>query len=217
MFSIAQAEAVGYNHPKEGATASESGWDEKAPKVQRDLLDGSLKEYRGSPVPKGGCVADTADELTKNSRVPKKIEGGGVQLKQLQKSSPTSLGSAQVGIIRLDAIFSTKKNYQYMEMIRSWSSCMSKKGYIYKIPETAVNDDRWRGDEASEREKRTAVADMRCKDQVNYLGVSAAIQSAYEEKVVKERRGELTQLRRNLKAWKANAEDALRGPGGDKT
>ncbi|MCX4589921.1 hypothetical protein OG819_09135 [Streptomyces sp. NBC_01549] len=211
---MAQAKTIGYNLPKRYAKTSESSWDDKASKVQRGLLDGTLRTYKGVAVPQGGCVGVAADDLTKNSRVPKRIEGGGVELKQLQKTSPTSLGDAQVGVIRLDAIFATKKDARYVEMIRSWSSCMSKKGFDYKTPEKAMDDNRWNGDTPSGSEKRTAVADMTCKKEVNYLGVASRVQSAYEEKVISARKWELAELRRNLKAWKTNADAALKGSSG---
>ncbi|MET7987272.1 hypothetical protein [Streptomyces sp. NPDC005281] len=210
VFSIAQASELGYNSPKGTTAASDSDWDRKSSRVQRGLLDGTLRKYKGESVPKGGCVGVAADGLTKNSRVPKRLEGGGVQLRQLQKASPTSLGDAEVGIIRLDAISATRRDHRYIELIRSWSSCMRQKGYEYESPERALDDGRWNGSVPSESEKKTAVADMTCKKAVNYLEVASEVQSTYEKKVIGKRIGELAQLRRNLKAWKMNADKAIK-------
>lgn len=205
VFSMSQAAKLGYNTAMISDPGRDSSWDKKTTGVQRGLLDGTLKAYKGESVPKGGCTAVAADDLTVNSDVPKRLEGGGVELKQLQKASPTSLGDAQVGIIRLDAISATKKDLRYMGMVRSWSSCMSKMGYEYETPERARDDARWSGSVPSRAEKKTATADMVCKKKVDYLAVASNIQSKYEEKVIGERRGELSQLRRNLKVWQRNA------------
>lgn len=209
VFSASQARKFGYNAPDGRVGSGDSGWDKKAPEVQRGLLDGSLKKYKGTTVPRGGCVGVAADRLTRNSRVPKKIEGGGIELKQLQKTSPTSLGDAQIGIMRLDAISATKRDRRYLELISFWSACMSKKGYRYKTPESALDDRRWSGSVPSEIEKGTAVADMACKQTVDYLAVASRVQSSYEARVIDERREELAELRRNLKAWKQNADRAI--------
>lgn len=205
VFSMSQAAKLGYNTAMSSDPARDSSWDKKTTGVQRGLLDGTLKRYKGESVPKGGCTAVAADDLTVNSNVPKRLEGGGVELKQLQKASPTSLGDAQVGIIRLDAISATKKDLRYIGMVRAWSSCMSKMGYEYETPERARDDARWSGSVPSRAEKRTATADMACKKKVDYLAEASSIQSTYEEKVIEERKGELSELRRNLKVWQKNA------------
>ncbi|WP_435222817.1 hypothetical protein [Streptomyces sp. Tue6028] len=214
VFPIREAKRVGYNVPEEFKKAKNSSWDDSAPKIQRSLLDGTVSMYKGAAVPKGGCVGLVADKLTKNSKIPQRIEGGGVELRQLEKSSPTSLGGAEIGVVRLDAVFATKRNPEYVEMIKLWSLCMSKKGYAYETPEKAMDDRRWRGDDAGADEKRVAVTDMRCKEKVNYLGVASKIQSAYEEIVIQKKQTELSRLRRNIEVWQSNADEALKNTDG---
>jgi hypothetical protein len=211
VFSIPQAEEVGYNPPREAMEAGSSKWDAKTSKVQRGLLDGSLRRYKGRPVPQEGCAGEAADRIAKGSRLPEKMEGGGIKLTRGEKASPTGVGDAQVELMRLDAIVATKKDPRYLEMIRSWSSCMTKRGYKYKSPEDALNDVRWDGDRISNEERSTAVTDMHCKKDVHYLAVADAVQSEHEEEVIQKRREELTQLRRNLDVWEENAEEVIKG------
>ncbi|WP_306964748.1 hypothetical protein [Streptomyces afghaniensis] len=210
VFSIPQAEEVGYNPPKDAIEAGSSRWDAKASKVQRGLLDGSLRRYKGRSVPRTGCAGEAADRIAKGSRLPDKMEGGGIELTRDDKASPTGVGDAQVELMRLDAIVATKRDPRYLKMIRAWSSCMTKAGYEYKSPEDALNDVRWDGDEISNKERSTAVTDMRCKKDVHYLAVADAVQSEYEEEVIQKREKELTQLRRNLSVWEENAEEVIR-------
>ncbi len=214
VFSIRQAKRVGYNLPEEFKKSKDSNWDDAVPKIQRSLLDGTVGVYKGTAVPKRGCVGLVADRLTKNSKIPQRIDGGGVELRQLQKSSPTSLGGAEIGVVRLDAVFAARRNPEYVEMIKLWSSCMSKKGYEYETPEKAMDDRRWRGDDAGADEKRVAVTDMRCKEKVNYLGVASKVQSAYEELVIQKKKTELSRLCQNIEVWQSNADEALKNTDG---
>lgn len=204
VFPVSQAEQHGYNSPAP-ATPKGSSWDDRASTTQQELIEGKLRRYKGKDVPEGGCSRVAADRITKGTKVPKQITGGGVVLDRREQASPTGLSEAHVEVLRLEAIFKASKDTKISRMTADWSSCMSKKGHQYRSPQEAANDDRWAGDDVTHLEKRTAVADMECKQQVNYLGVMVSVQSAYEREIMKQRENELADLRSNTKAWTRNA------------
>ncbi|MFC9908217.1 hypothetical protein [Streptomyces sp. NPDC127197] len=211
VFPLSQAEQHGYN-PPESATPKGGTWDDRASTTQQELMEGKLRRYKGKGVPEGGCARVAADRITEGTNIPEKITGGGVVLDRRELASPTGLSEAHVEVLRLEAIFKTREDPRISRLTADWSSCMSKKGHQYRSPEDAANDDRWSGDKVSQLEKTTAVADMECKQQVNYLGVMVSVQSGYELEVMKQRKSELATLRSNAKAWSRNAAQVIAQP-----
>jgi len=68
-----------------------------------------------------------------------------------------------------------------------WSDCMAESGYRYHRPKDAEADKRWWKDDdapASRAEINTAVADVRCKKKVNYVGEVTAVLTAYQQQTV---------------------------------
>ena len=209
VFPVSRAQKHGYSSP-EVEIAAESSWDEQSSKTQQDLLGGKVTKYQGKEVPEGGCIRVAAEQITMGTDIPKKITGGGVELEQQEQASPTGLTEAHIEVIRLDAVFATRKDQRVLSMVADWSSCMRHQGYIYGTPEEAANDKKWAGDSVSTAERNTAVADMRCKRDVNYLGHMVSVQSSHEKQLIKKRKRELLQLRSNTKQWVFNAAEALK-------
>lgn len=99
----------------------------------------------------------------------------------------------------------------------AWSACMADRGYDYDTPEDPFVDPAWYvvGSDGTIDESRppkpeeivTAVADVECKQVVNYLGVRVAVESAYQEQVIEEHFQDLEVNYRNAQAMleRANA------------
>jgi hypothetical protein len=85
-----------------------------------------------------------------------------------------------------------------------WSACMKKAGYTYANPHVAAADPAWwtkkEADSAarsrvSPREIATAVADVKCKRQVDYVTVWQSVETAYQYKIIKANKQELEDVR----------------------
>ncbi|MFB7928671.1 hypothetical protein ACFC4C_06140 [Streptomyces sp. NPDC056039] len=85
-----------------------------------------------------------------------------------------------------------------------WSACMKKAGPTYANPHAAAGDPAWwgrsEGDptaprKAGAREIATAVADVKCKQQVDYVQVWQSVETAYQNKIIKVNERELEEVR----------------------
>ncbi|WP_158939392.1 hypothetical protein [Streptomyces sp. NRRL S-87] len=207
---LRQAQRIGYSRSDAPAENTRSAWDEKSSKVQQDLLFGRVKSYGGRVVPAGGCIREVAEKITSGTRIPRKIVGGGVELNRMADASPTGLAEAHIDVVRLDAIAQAKRDGRVRDSASRWAACMARHGMRYRSPDESANDPRWSGDSVSSLERETAVADMKCQAEVRYRQTMIAVQSVYEERVIKARASELGTLRSNLKRWVANSAEAVR-------
>ena len=100
-------------------------------------------------------------------------------------------------------------------VLADWSACMKGSGYRYDKPEDASQDRRWwKGDDdaaASNAEKSTAVADVRCKKKVNYVGRMTAILTAYQQQSVEGNLERLESVHRQVQEALKNAAAVLGG------
>lgn len=92
-----------------------------------------------------------------------------------------------------------------------WSSCMSKTGFPYARPADAESDSRWSGsDKPTADERRVAVADVRCKQQVAFSATLGAVLAEHQQRAVEANRSRLDAFRRMADRAVAEA-DVLRG------
>ncbi|MBU2665446.1 hypothetical protein KOI35_18215 [Actinoplanes bogorensis] len=94
---------------------------------------------------------------------------------------------------------------------RRWSECMTKTGFPYAVPADAETDPRWKqGTAPSAEEKRTALADVRCKQETGFVGRLTVVLAEQQARAVEENTPRLDAFRRMSVAAAARA-DALRG------
>ncbi|WP_037861151.1 hypothetical protein [Streptomyces sp. NRRL S-340] len=107
---------------------------------------------------------------------------------------------------------------------RTWSACMSRAGYHYATPQDAQKgDDRLEEelrrrllgdgrapDEPSDPEKRTAVADARCKLRTGYVPAVHAADVRAQRRVIAGHRAELDRIRERNRAAARNARAIVR-------
>jgi hypothetical protein len=101
-----------------------------------------------------------------------------------------------------------------VKLVSAWSTCMRKSGYRYDTPDDANNDQRWWKDEdapATSAEKNTAVADVRCKKKLNYLGTMTAILVAYQQQIVEGNLERVEAVRRDTQNALKTAAKVLSG------
>ncbi|MFJ4324336.1 hypothetical protein ACIP3A_14700 [Streptomyces tricolor] len=141
--------------------------------------------YRGQSIPRGGCYGE-ADRRLANS------------------GSMASAAGGVVSTIESRALNQAREDPRVIEATVRWSSCMKKQGYQYRDPYEAAGDTaRWRPEtrpRASSDEISTALADMRCKEKTNLLGVWFAVESQYENGLIRQHASELAAVKRQLSA-----------------
>ncbi|MFR9800493.1 hypothetical protein ACL02U_32035, partial [Streptomyces sp. MS06] len=129
----------------------------------------------GKTVPRGGCLG----------RSDRKLEQGAPDLDAYGAHGKTAL-NVLLGI-RFEAWTKAAQDTAYRKMAASWSSCMKKAGFVYDSFKAAAEDPEWsRTRRAGDRETAVATADIRCRMQVNYLGVSEAVHLAYGKRAVED-------------------------------
>lgn len=110
----------------------------------------------GKPVPAGGCE--------------KAVDQGLI-------SGSSTVATAFKYFAAMDA--QERVDPRVQKAIRSWSKCMRAAGYNFDS--TVDPDGKYAGaNEPNADEIATAIADMKCRTSTNYVGVRAAIYSAYQ-------------------------------------
>jgi hypothetical protein len=160
--------------------------------VGRDGKGNMVTTYNGKPVPAGGCQQQAWDALGKPPGLtPQVLPDGG----------PTVPATDP----RLVAVTSR------------WLMCMKARGFTYKSPAEAFMDPRWRAkgttpDRHTSAEIAVATADLDCKSTTNLMGISVALQTAYDQQYIKEHAQALAAFRKHLEAQLALARRLIASP-----
>lgn len=114
-----------------------------------------------------------------------------------------------------EAAARTLADKRALAAMADWSACMRESGYRYAKPTDASQDPRWwkGGDDApaSKAEKNTAVADVRCKKKINYLGQMTAILIAYQQQLVETNLERLESVHQQVQQALKKAAEVLGG------
>jgi hypothetical protein len=126
--------------------------------------------YHGKSIPAGGCHRVGMDAMGGNPPSPGSVislpDGG----------PPVPIGDPRV-----------------LSVDTRWSTCMKAKGYSYANPADAYTDAKWHPASADQpgpnttlmrEELATATADLTCKQKTDLMGVSIAVQSAYDKQYI---------------------------------
>ncbi|MEV6173373.1 hypothetical protein AB0L99_34840 [Streptomyces sp. NPDC051954] len=136
----------------------------------------------------------------------------------------------QMGLLRLEALTAvdlaqqqgwkrTEVDSRAKAVNAKWSACMKKVGHTYADPHAAAGDPAWwgkgEGDSAAPkkvgaREIATAVADVKCKQQVDYVTVWQSVETAYQNKIIKANKQELEDVRQMWRNALRKAAQVLR-------
>ncbi|MEV2197364.1 hypothetical protein AB0I02_41275 [Streptomyces phaeochromogenes] len=114
--------------------------------------DGGEKlTYKGKEVPTDGCFGQSVKRLSKEYDEP---DESAVASRIATESYAKSMTASPV-----------------KEGFRKWSACMRNSGFRYTSPVDPLNTPAFRGKTVSVKEKKTAVADVRCKEQTGLLAI----------------------------------------------
>ncbi len=101
-----------------------------------------------------------------------------------------------------DAFAKAEADERVRAAFEAWSDCMAAKGYDYPDPWVANDDQRWAPPEGLESgpltdgdpQLATAVADVTCKQEVNLVGISLAVESAYQLEMIEDNQERLREI-----------------------
>jgi hypothetical protein len=125
---------------------------------------------RGKAVPPGGCIAKADTELA--------------------KAVPAGVDVSKAGQLQRWSFERSRQDSRVVAVFKAWSQCMTTAGFRYADPMTVMGDPAFEADPASAHEIAVALADIRCKEQTNVVGVWFTVESAYQEReIAKDRAG----------------------------
>ncbi|WP_145926797.1 hypothetical protein [Amycolatopsis orientalis] len=181
----AKAKASGYTVPPQPKPPQP-----EIPPEGRPIASGKgERTYQGKPVPEGGCQGEARRKLSEGAAHDEKLvlrlgeEAG----KQAEADS------------RVKAAF------------RAWSACMARAGFDYTDPWQPNDNPEFQGLEANAREIATATADVRCKREVNLVGIWASVETAYQERKIGENAGALQNVKAAIRVMLGNAARITNG------
>lgn len=207
-YGVTDPEAVrvyGYHlAPPVGVTAEQLAEEARQEKKRKALMtDAVTKAYTG----RDGTTTGTS--LTGGCR--------GEALKQLGLPRGEALDA--VDLAQQQGWKRTEADSRAKAVNAKWSACMKKAGHTYADPHAAAGDPAWwmkgEGDSAARKKTRareiaTAVADVKCKQQVGYVTVWQSVETTYQNKIIKVNKQELEDIRQMWRNALRKAAQVLR-------
>lgn len=200
VVDLAVATTSGYHPPTTGMGAahdkgSPQAWDPST--VEYQLTFGRTAEGQvlspmpvdkdGNQLPLGGCVAEAQSQLRGAS------DQDTVLLEQI--------GGQSSGAAEADA--------RVQAAWAAWSQCMKAAGFVYDSPWQP--NDSFTGSTVTDEERRTAVADVQCKQSTNLVGIWSGVEGAYQQVLLNQHSSQIANLRAALKVQVAAARSVLAG------
>jgi hypothetical protein len=182
----AVARARGY-HPDEAEAAAQAS---AAPAPSRPPAHITAATGRGPSrvngveVPEGGCQGEAGARLD---------SAGDQSARQFVNDLQRMSWDRSLQDSRVRAVF------------RAWSACMAEAGFLYRTPRDTNNDPAFNTPTASPEEIRTAVADVRCKQTTNLVGIWSAVDVGYQQQAVAANQGRLDGIARDIERRTATA------------
>ena len=189
-YGITDEEAAkvrGYHVPDE--QNNQPGKD-PPPEVSAVIQGSGQSSYNGVPVPEGGCAGEARRRLLEGTT--------NVQDEHLADR----LSVEDFGRTRADS--------RVRDANGKWSVCMKQSGFDYSDPMKAIDDPGFRTPTASQREIGVAVADVRCKKATNFVNLIASVETAYQQRTVKNNADALAVIKKNIAIQESNAAAILR-------
>jgi hypothetical protein len=144
---------------------------------------------RGKAVPSGGCIAKADAELA--------------------KAVPAGVDVSKPGQLQHWSFERSRQDSRVVAVFKAWSQCMDKTGYRYADPMAVMGDPAFDTDPAAAREIAIALADIRCKEQTNVVGVWFTVESAYQQREITANRAGYQAIRSAISARDAFASGLI--------
>lgn len=171
--------------------------------------------YRLPPPPQ-----EASDRITRANRLTPAEEkaafGTDGQKGCYQKAHQKIAGSdAEVDLklfntLNRNSLQESKKDPEVERTIAAWSKCMEGSGHTYADPFDAAGDPKWRKEKtATEEEKDTATADVRCKQKVNLIAIWANSEYSLQEEYIRQNASYFSQIKSSKKEQLENIGKVL--------
>ncbi|UOX93117.1 hypothetical protein MUY14_21765 [Amycolatopsis sp. FBCC-B4732] len=146
-------------------------------------------EVRGRPVPEGGCVGEAR--------------------RRLEEGVPAALPGEAFAELDRELYLTAQADPRVQAAMAGWRACMAEAGERYADVWAANDDVRWSGPAPAPAEIAVAKADLACRTRTALPGTWLAVETAYQQRAIADRRGEFDALAQALRARLANARRAL--------
>ncbi len=201
LFGVSNLEEVkshGYHAPESGGSVNADGsmsdpikdantvpLTEEQDAVSSGLSE--LTEVNGEKIPNGGCIAEARSKV-------------GTQDDPVLELSEATIG---YGAMQAD------KDPRVLKGFARWSGCMAESGYSYATPWDSNDDPSWSTAEATAKEIAVAVADVRCQQESNLLGLRVAVAAAWQREYMQAHEKEFVAMKATIADQRAAARSIL--------
>lgn len=179
------ARTIGYHLP-----ADRPGTDAPLTAAQLEALSGTPDKKTSGPggAPAEGCIVTAARQITGSDSYPADAE---VVRRINVESFEQSLDSPEV-----------------RGAFARWSRCMKASGYSYASP----LEPSFRTTEVSPDERRTALADVSCKNKTGLVRLWNSVESSYQRELIAGNLSELDESRKERRRMRERASAVLASP-----
>ncbi|MFF5159945.1 hypothetical protein ACFY3N_27605 [Streptomyces sp. NPDC000348] len=146
---------------------------------------GKPAKYNGKTIPDEGCL--------------------GKSISDFRKTYAYEPGVAAASRIAVGSYKDSLRDPKVEAAMSKWSHCMKEKGYDYTTPIEAVESQKFEGDEPSEAEKKTALADFSCKERTGLLDTWFSTEQRIQRDMIKENEKDLRTLKKKQEQQAAAA------------
>jgi hypothetical protein len=187
LADLDRAQTFGYHVPELTSRAKQE--PELSPEAYTVASGTGPATVKGQPVPQDGCLGEAKRKLTAGAAAP---------------TDPRL-----VDRLGIDANQRAKNDSRVRKVEADWSACMKAAGYDYRESMAANDDPSFGGEKISDREIATATADVRCKIQANLVATYAAVETAYQQRLIRRNSVQLNVTKAELDTRLKNASRVL--------
>ncbi|MEU9301661.1 hypothetical protein [Streptomyces sp. NPDC048269] len=192
LFGLADpafAAAHGYDKSAGGGTPAKP----PAPQLSDSayvVMNGEQRGAQGGKIPDAKSEEEAAQVDSGLSAAGQKVPAGGCGREGYRKLYAPTKDSVDLLFafgLASEAHDRSKQDSRVVDVLKKWSACMNKSGYggigtPYEVVEKLGLENETGGAKAV----TAATADVACKREVNLVGIWAAVEKAYQERLVEE-------------------------------
>ncbi|MGW0394597.1 hypothetical protein ACWDYJ_27660 [Streptomyces sp. NPDC003042] len=193
LFGLADpAFAVAHGYDKSG-TGDRPAAKPPAPQLTDSeylVMHGEQQGVQGGNPPDAATEEEAAQVDSGLTAAGEKVPAGGCVREAYRKLYAPTKGSVDLLFtfgLASEAHERSRQDSRVVDVLKKWSACMAKSGYDgigtpYEVIEKLGLDD----DKGGPKAVTAAKADVACKREVNLVGIWAAVEKAYQERLVEE-------------------------------
>ncbi|MBT2476779.1 hypothetical protein [Streptomyces sp. ISL-94] len=192
LFGLADpafAAAHGYDKSAGGGTPSKP----PAPQLSDSayvVMNGEQPGSQGGKIPDAKTEEEAAQVDSGLTAAGQKVPAGGCGREGYRKLYAPTKDSVDLLFtfgLASEAHDRSKQDSRVVKVLKQWSACMDKSGYSgIDTPYDVVEKLGLEGDRSGPKAVTAANADVACKREVDLVGIWAAVEKAYQERLVEE-------------------------------